>query len=745
MTAPTQAKFAFAVQGFDNNAFHVVRFSGEEGLSQLYRFEIVLYAQDKDVDFDKILANPATLTIKREQGDIPFHGILESFEQLSHSGPYAFYRAVLVPKAWWLTQTTHNQVFLNKDIEQLLTAVLKDGGLSPGLDFEFALQGSYSPWEYLCQYGETHLAFASRWMERDGLYYYFTQGNAGEKMVITDTLASHGPMPQGERFRYAPPSMMPGGHEEEAVTDFTLIQRRLPRKVQLRDYNHLTPSLELSAEAEVSQSGQGVHYLYGLHFLNNKDGEALARIRAQEFQCREKLFSGVSAIPFLRPGYTFALANHFRDSFNQSYQTVTCRHEGSQEAWLVSGLGLSLGEGRDNLLFYRNNFTAIPAQAQFRAELATDKPKISGSLNAKVDAAASGKYAELDSQGRYKVVLPFDLSGRKDGHASAWVRMAQPYAGEGFGMHLPLHKGCEVLLTFEGGDPDRPVIASAAPNPETQGPVTEKNQTMACLTSSGGNRIHIEDEEGNQRILLHSPTEQSFIRLGSHNDPPGDAWGDRENDTGIKVSTGNELSVQCKSENTVVLGNSNLVILGVNTDDTVGERLLTTIGQFTELEATLHIRFGPEVLDGWAKQKKFLGESWEWAGKKKEKLGEFKQSAGQKIQNLASYVRDHGVVQEQVGSKEILVGSEDKTAAAVDAQEGNSKRLVGDDSVTATVIRRKAFTHRLKAGTVNKDAGSVYNKVGDQFDNLGKSSRASGEESFSTMLMKIFSGEVTVI
>ena len=47
-------------------------------------------------------------------------------------------------------------------------------------------------------------------------------------------------------------------------------------------------------------------------------------------------------------------------------------------------------------------------------------------LNAKVDGAGSGQYAELDELGRYKVILPFDLSGRKDGKASAWLRMMQP-------------------------------------------------------------------------------------------------------------------------------------------------------------------------------------------------------------------------------------------------------------------------------------------------------------------------------
>ena len=88
------------------------------------------------------------------------------------------------------------------------------------------------------------------------------------------------------------------------------------------------------------------------------------------------------------------------------------------------------------------------------------------------------KYAEIDDLGRYKVILPFDQSGNAEGKASRWVRMAQPYAGANYGMHFPLHKGAEVLLTFVDGDPDRPIISGSVPNPDTMSPVTGGNQDV---------------------------------------------------------------------------------------------------------------------------------------------------------------------------------------------------------------------------------------------------------------------------
>ncbi len=100
---------------------------------------------------------------------------------------------------------------------RILGDVLKKAGLKEGLNFDFKLQGSYPSWEYVCQYDESHFNFVSRWMERDGMYYYFEQTDQGEKMVITDTHISHSPMKEGTSLTYSPPSNLDHTHREEIV------------------------------------------------------------------------------------------------------------------------------------------------------------------------------------------------------------------------------------------------------------------------------------------------------------------------------------------------------------------------------------------------------------------------------------------------------------------------------------------------------------------------------------------------
>ena len=585
-----EKKFDFVSSALPADTFGVVRFKGTEGFSMCYEFEVDLVSKNAEIDLTEVLKNPVTFTILREDGDIPFHGILTQFEQLNEVDEYVFYRAVLVPKLWWLSLTHHNQVILNKTVPEIIEDVLKDGGLT-SLDFELKLEKEYPKWEYICQYRESHLNFVSRWMEREGMYYYFEQAKSGEKVIITDTKIAHTEMPEGKTMYYSPPSGLTEFHREEVIHAFICKQKMLPKTLRLKDYNYRTPSLEISGSAEVSANGRGDVYIYGEHFKTPKQGNALAKIRAEELLCREKLFHGESTIPYLRPGYLFGIEDHYRGSFNQKYLTIELEHEGSQTAFLLAGIQKGLSEVEEQP-YYRNGFVVIPSNVQYRQERKTEKPRFYGTLNAKIDAAGSGKYAELDDQGRYKVILPFDKSGRKDGKASAYFRMAQPYAGTDHGMHFPLHKGTEVLLTFVDGDPDRPIINAAVPNPEHPSQVTSGDQTMSKITTSGGNKIHVEDEEGKQGIMLYSPTQEAFVSLGAYycKDLFGDAvklakdapafWKETGEGDGARLFTLGpfELKVARKSES----------ILGTSSSTVCGNRSVTTVGNASEMTIGLN-------------------------------------------------------------------------------------------------------------------------------------------------------------
>ncbi len=538
MALLTKRKYTFTSSGMDAETFSVVSFKGVEAISKPYEFEIELVSEKTDIDPLEVLENPAKFTIHRDEGDnVDFNGILMQFEETREFHGYLFFRAVLAPKLWWLSLTHHNQVFLNKTVPQIMEAALGDGGLNEGIDFSFDLQNHYAELEYVCQYDESHFNFVSRWAEREGIYYFFEQTSTGEKVVFTDNKIRHTDLPLGRELTYDPPSGLASLHMDEVIHAFICKHNMLPKRVFLKDYNYLKPSLAVEGRAEVDERGRGENYIYGVNFDSVAEGNRLAQIRADTMVCRKSVFNGQSSVPFIIPGYTFDLKRHYKDAYNRKYLVTDITHEGHQTGYLISALGSTVSR-RDEEMFYSNSFSAIYADAQFRPEHVTERPKITGTINAKIDASTSGEYAELDEYGRYKVRLPFDLSDQPGGKASAWFRMVQPYAGRNKGMHFPLHKGTEVLLTFIDGNPDRPVIAGAVPNPETASPVTAGLQTLSIIRSNRDrveaaetdidaveaavdateaeiddikdNFIELQDQSGKERIKIHSDGDLRF-------------------------------------------------------------------------------------------------------------------------------------------------------------------------------------------------------------------------------------------
>ncbi len=481
MSLLTKKKFSFTSTGMDKETFSVVSFKGFEAISKPYKFEILLVSENSSIDPLKVLQNPALFTIHRdEEDDVQFNGILTQFEETQEFNGYLFFRAVLAPKLWWLSLIHHNQVFLKQTAPEIMENALKDGGLNRGVDFSFNVMHNYQPIEYVCQYDESHFNFVSRWAEREGMYYFFEQTPTGEKAIFTDSRMEHKDLPLGKDLVYLPQSGLDALHTKEVVQSFICRHNMLPQRVYLKDYNYLKPSLAIEGIADVDEKGRGENYIYGVHFDSPEEGNRLAQIRAEALICRKSIFHGQSSVPFIVPGYTFDLNDHYKDAYNRKFLVSEVTHEGHQTGYLISGLNTAV-EKRDEQMFYSNTFTAIYSDEQFRPEHVSEKPKISGTINAKIDAASSGEYAELDEHGRYKVILPFDRSGRFGGKASAFFRMMQPSSGQNQGMHFPLHKGTEVLLTFIDGNPDRPVIAGAIPNPETRSPVNAATQTKSII------------------------------------------------------------------------------------------------------------------------------------------------------------------------------------------------------------------------------------------------------------------------
>jgi len=233
-------------------------------------------------------------------------------------------------------------------------------------------------------------------------------------------------------------------------------------------------------------------------------------VKAQSMGCREIVLTASGDALGLRAGYTFEVEDAPAD-LPAKYLAIEVRHAGA-----VSGASTMVKRytGLDAKETYRVDVVAIPSNVQFRAPQATVWPRIYGFENGSVDGPAESQYAQIDDQGRYLVRFKFDASDLPDGSTSTYLRMMQPHGGTTEGWHFPLRKGTEVMVSFQGGDPDRPVIAGVVPNAVQPSNVTSRNHTQNVLKTGGGNFMVMDDQEGSEYIDTFTPVGSTSLRMG---------------------------------------------------------------------------------------------------------------------------------------------------------------------------------------------------------------------------------------
>ena len=496
---------------------HVLAVKGTEGLSLVYSFEMQLQlSSEENLDLAAAVGKSATLTFHEPDGSKrnSVHGLLAAVELLEALPHDTLYKAVLVPKLWWLGQNRHSRVFVKEKLADIIDKVLRNAGWGEE-DYEVRLRArgvadSYPTLEHVCQYRESDLDFLSRWMEREGVYYYFEEGKEKEKLIITDAAQAHKDLDGGAR-KYFPR----GGSDTspvEAFQTFRCAHRAQPAGVRYADYNYLNPDLELKHE-EATGEGPKVS-LYGENVSTQEDAKWIARVRAQELKAQQVTYVGKGRVYGLRPGYRFTLSNH--PKIREELLVTGVAHLGGQ----LEGAGelrelvdLEWEGGGDG--GYEVELTAIPVKVQYRPPLKTTPPRVTGLECAVIDGEVTDPYAQLDEHGRYLVRMKFDEAESLDGKASMRVRLLQPYGGEEEGIHFHLKKGTEVMLAFRGGDPDQPEIVGVAPNAHRPSLVTNLNPSQHVSRTGGGNMHVIEDLAAQQYVHMSSPSQETALHLGA--------------------------------------------------------------------------------------------------------------------------------------------------------------------------------------------------------------------------------------
>ncbi|HGH4599619.1 type VI secretion system tip protein VgrG [Enterobacter hormaechei] len=482
-------------------------FSGIEGLSRIYRYDIIFTSTDKHLDAAWFLCKPATLTMGGGLLESPtekkkVHGVITHFRRISGSADQTQYLITLKPFLFLLDkQHRSHRFFVNKSVPEVVEQVLQEHNLH-GWEYEFNLKQSYPKREQINQYQESDLAFIQRLLAEVGIFYWFTLQEDAQTEVVHFTDAQRALV-----FGKTLPVNSPSGMSDsgaDSVWGLNITHNVVEASVTTKDYNHRdAQSILQSAPADMTRGdGEGVTYGDVYHY----------RLR--------HLARGDKIDPTAETANFYARLDHERFLANQTQITGY-----STAAWLAPAQVLNITDGlpptlpavlQEPVLVISTHFTASRKSALLVDILGVPysetvcwrpaplpRPKVTGTMTARITSAkANDIYAWQDASGLYRVKFDADRDEKGQGQESMPVRLAKPYGGDVYGFHFPLIQGTEVAIAFHEGDPDRPYIAHALHDSRHVDHVTEKNSTRNVIRTPTNNKLRMEDKRGEEHIKI---------------------------------------------------------------------------------------------------------------------------------------------------------------------------------------------------------------------------------------------------
>lgn len=485
----------------------VLGFTGEDALSAPFRYAIQFTSRDKAIAPDTMLMQDAAFTLQApvmeafgvsvQQPQRVIQGVVTGFKRLSTSRDESHYEVCLQPRLALLSHSHQNAIYQDISVPGIVEKILRERHDMRGQDFVFTLAHEYPRREQVMQYGEDDLTFISRLLAEVGIWFRFT---ADPKLHIdvVEFYDDQRHYQQGMTLQAVPPS---GMHDNgvDSVWDLSSAHQVVEKSVSTNDYNYRTATADLSSQVDVTR-GNATTYGEAYHYADNyltagsegrdpepESGAFYARLHHERYLNAQTRFTGVANTATLVPGVELKVTGSdapaaFAQGVVIVRTTSTARRDRSYEV----------------------AFEAIPYSEDycFRPAL-LPKPKMAGTLPARVTSTtANDIYGHIDKDGRYRVNMLFDRDSWEPGYESLWVRQARLYAGDEYGLHLPILAGTEVAIAYEDGNPDRPYLAHVLHDSAHVDHVTIRNYKRNVLRTPANNKLRLDDTRNQEHIKL---------------------------------------------------------------------------------------------------------------------------------------------------------------------------------------------------------------------------------------------------
>ncbi|KWI50691.1 type IV secretion protein Rhs [Burkholderia pseudomultivorans] len=537
-------------------AFAVERFHGREAMDESFRFEIDVLSSEPFLDLKPLLGTAIRLRLSTGAGERCWNGYVVCAAYSDSDGEITRYRLTMASWLEFLRLRRNCLYFVDLDTEGICERVFGD---YPEARWRYETREPLRTFSLRGQYRETDFDFVMRQLSEAGLSFRIEHAqDVGEEpsgnhtVVVFDRRAEQG---KGSTVAY---NLQDVGDPDGVMTYFTTRHQLVPDCVTAASWkagNLVALAGRAHGEADRNAPAMPARELFDAQragrFDTSEQAQRYASQRLDASRLSKLIHYGSGSSRRLEIGKVHSLAGHPDGAV--SFVPLTLEHEAVNN--LGADIAQLLSRGELDKGLYRNRFAAVPPGVPIVPPY-RDRPIVEGVQTAIVVGEPSNPVSSTRDH-QVRVQFPWmrgtaplpggltDTASRSNpqGHApgdhrsGVLARVAEQSAGPNFGHSFTPRVGAEVVVGFDSGNIDMPVVLGQVYGGRVQPPFAAGDGSGAnhagvltgmqtrTLDGNAGSRWVMDDASGQLRHELGNSVANSRLAQGYLIDQQGTVRG----------------------------------------------------------------------------------------------------------------------------------------------------------------------------------------------------------------------------
>ena len=502
----TEANFYFSkieVEGLTNP--RLIQLTAEDSFSRGYKVECLIVAVGQsNLLTNELIQSQAKVSVNDKEGLVSYwNGIVTEASIKDQDVDNVLVSCLIEPSSIKLEHDLNRKIFQDLSAVDIFEALIADTNMMTDVQ---QLNGTYGPRNYAVQYDETSLDFLQGLLSREGIGFYFKHNGSRSQLILCDEKTCYLGADGSFGSSAAEISYENDGRDHHSgFYDFVELASLVNNSVKIRNFDR--ENADQTEEVEgLNSVGYGDVYKYEEPALTREQLEVRVSALAARYRAASERFQFRSNVPGISPGSKLRLLDHPKSSLLPELVVIEVLHE--------------FGDGG-----YSNSILAQSVDAPIVLPEANLKKEFGHDL-----AVVVGPEKEeiwTDSLGRVKVAFRWDKDEYTDENSSCWLPVSQIWAGRDRGAQFIPRVGDEVLIVYQGGNVDSPIIVGSNYHSDnlppfelpamghtsgiftkTMGGTEEDHSWLSFKDEAEREQVHL---KGNRDVLLESRNQSTLL------------------------------------------------------------------------------------------------------------------------------------------------------------------------------------------------------------------------------------------